>query len=73
MLEMKQYQCEFCKTVYKERDKAVACEKNHKTPKTVFAKNYLSQKSEPTGYPTEISVHMDNGDTVTYTYLKKEK
>lgn len=33
MLEQKLYMCEFCRTQYKDKQKALDCEKNHHIPK----------------------------------------
>jgi len=64
--EIKQYQCTFCNTLYKDKEKAKLCEENHSKPVSVIAKKYLSYNQDKTGYPFLISVKFETGEEVAY-------
>lgn len=61
MKETKLYECEYCYTSYKDKERAKACEKNHKEIKKVVEANYLSLNSDPTGLPNKIIVEFNDG------------
>ena len=56
MKEQKLYVCEFCGTQYKEKSKALECEKNHHTPKTMRQPQYHVAKCSQDGYPDRIEI-----------------
>ena len=56
MKEQKLYVCEFCGTQYKEKSKALECEKNHHTPKTMRQPQYHAAKCSQDGYPDRIEI-----------------
>lgn len=60
------YQCEHCKTQYNSKDKALECEKSHRHPKKIEKSIWIPMKDNKRGYPTRISVLMDDGEIVTY-------
>lgn len=63
MIEKTLYTCQFCNTDYTDRERAIACEKNHKTLETaVIIGVYKSQKSITDGCPTKIKVKFKNTD-----------
>lgn len=68
MIELKQYQCEICKTVYKDREKCWKCESSHKKIVTVVLTTYKPYKDENnTGfYPSKISVTFSDGNSIFY-------
>lgn len=67
MIETTLYKCEFCDTTYKDKDKAMECENNHKKPVIISNAKYISFKSDKTGYPICIDVEMEDGQVITYS------
>lgn len=63
MKEQKFYVCEYCNTKYKEKRKAVQCEKNHHSPKSFGICNYNSIIDS---YPDWIEILFDNGKCFKY-------
>lgn len=61
MKEQTLYICEFCGTQYKEKSKALGCEKNHHTPKAMGQLKYHAAKCSQDGYPERIEVAFENG------------
>lgn len=66
MKELKLYQCEICKTQYKDKAECEKCEKSHIKPKKITETMYLNFKDDNTGYPVSITVEMEDGFTITY-------
>ena len=67
MKEQKLYMCEFCNTQYKDKNDALKCEQNHKTPKKIKESKYHEAKDAPNGgYPDRIRIEFDNGETIWY-------
>ena len=66
MKEQKLYVCEFCGTQYKEKSKALDCEKNHHTPKTMKQPQYHAAKCSQDGYPDRIEIVFEDGKVVWY-------
>lgn len=67
MKEQKMYVCEFCNTQYENKNDALKCEQNHKTPKKVKELRYREAKDAPDGgYPSRIQIEFNNGKTVWY-------
>lgn len=66
MKEQKLYICEFCGTQYKEKQKALDCEKNHHIPKSMSQSQYHATKCSQDGYPDKIKVVFDNGEALWY-------
>jgi hypothetical protein len=56
MIETKLYECEYCHTSYKDKEKAKECEKNHKEIKKVVDAKYVSLNSDATGLPNKICI-----------------
>ena len=57
MTEKILYTCEFCKTDYTDKEKAIECENNHKLVETAVVQGvYKSRASIPTGEPIKIRV-----------------
>ena len=66
MKELKQYQCEHCKTVYSEKRKAEQCEKNHKVKVKVVKMVHRPVSDDASGYPLYVMVKFDDGQVVKY-------
>ena len=66
MKEQKLYVCEFCGTQYKEKSKALECEKNHHVPKTMRQPQYHVVKCSQDGYPDRIEIVFEDGKTIWY-------
>lgn len=66
MKEQKLYVCEFCGTQYKEKQKALDCEKNHHTPKSMRQPQYHAAMRSQDGYPDRIEVVFDDGKVLWY-------
>ena len=66
MKEQKLYVCDFCGTQYKEKLKALGCEKNHHTPKTMRQTQYHAAKCSQDGYPDRIEIVFEDGEAVWY-------
>lgn len=66
MLEQKLYMCEFCRTQYKDKQKALDCEKNHYIPKEMRQLQYHASKCSNDGYPNRIEIEFDDGKTIWY-------
>lgn len=66
MKEQKLYLCDYCGTQYKDKDECKKCEKGHNVPVGISGANYVSVKSNGSGYPTQIHIKMSNGETITY-------
>lgn len=68
MKEKKLFTCEICNTDYNEKDKAVACEKNHKLlEKAVIIGEYQSIEVNKNGHPNKIKVKFPGSDKfITY-------
>ena len=61
------YQCEYCGTEYRDKEKCNQCENNHKKNLKIVGKKYVSFKGDNTGYPTRIEVEFDDGERAMYT------
>lgn len=61
MKEIVQYKCEHCGTIYTDKDKALQCEKGHKSAIKIVSVHYLH-----TSYPDKILVEFDDGTTKEY-------
>lgn len=64
--EIKYYMCEICKTQYKDKEKAKACEKSHCLPVGIVDARYLSNAQNEKGYPTTITIEMADGTRQIY-------
>lgn len=66
MREQKLYLCEFCGTQYREKGKALDCEKNHHIPKSMGQPQYHAAKCPEDGYPDRIIIAFDDGKAFWY-------
>ena len=66
MKEVKLYECQHCHTRYASRLDAEKCESNHKKPKKITNRRYLSYSQCQTGYPVTITVMFEDGSTGVY-------
>lgn len=66
MKELSKYQCEYCKTEYKDKNKCMECENNHKIKPKIANMRYASYNSDHSGYPTYLNVEFEDGETITY-------
>lgn len=62
------YTCQFCNTDYADKEKAIACEKNHKKlENATIIGEYKSKNSIPDGCPVKIRVKFHGSEKlVTY-------
>lgn len=68
------YTCQFCNTNYADKEKAIACEKNHKTlDKATIMGEYKSKNSTPDGCPVKIKVKFRNLKNVLYIIDSRKK
>lgn len=63
MKELKLYVCDKCGTQYKEKQKALDCEKSHAVPQCIINPKYRANSE----YPDRITIHFSNGKMVYYT------
>lgn len=66
MKMLEKYQCEYCRTEYREKCDCEQCEKNHKVKPKIKKIFYQSYKIDRSGYPTLINIEFENGETVSY-------
>ena len=66
MKESTKYQCEYCNTEYKDKNKCTECENNHKTRPEIESMRYASYKSDNSGYPIYLNVEFEDGEVITY-------
>ena len=67
--EMKQkilYVCELCGTEYKDERAAERCERGHIMPKKIHESKFQSINVDQKGYPSRITILMENGERVEY-------
>lgn len=61
MIEKILYTCQYCNTDYADKDKAIACEENHKSIAKIEGV-YKSYNSIPDGCPVKIRVKFEGND-----------
>lgn len=66
MKEQHVFICDYCKTVYKNKEAAIACEKGHHVPRVIYKSQYVSLGVNNEGSPTYIILEMDNGSYQKY-------
>lgn len=66
MKEKKLYECEFCKTSFADKAKAMKCESNHKKIAKVQNPRYVNVDCEGTGKPITIEVVFTDGSKAIY-------
>jgi hypothetical protein len=66
MTEKKLYICDKCKTPYSSEKECKACEAGHVPAKRVRDQKYVAIANDHTGYPTYVSLVMENGMIVRY-------
>lgn len=66
MKEVAKYQCEYCHTEYREKNKCEECENNHKIKPKIDKKIYRAYNSEHSGYPYQINIKFENGEVIAY-------
>lgn len=66
MKEIKRYVCETCNTEYKEKSACERCEKTHCKPTKIINAKYISVNNNLKGYPTSITVKMEDGTEQIY-------
>ena len=66
MKEKKLYICEKCKTAYANADECKKCEESHIPAKRVRDQKYVAIENDRTGYPTYVSLVMQDGNIVRY-------
>lgn len=65
MIELSQYQCEICKTVYKNKEECQECESHHTKIVDVIPTKYHPYKRR-IAYPINVNIVFDDGETVEY-------
>lgn len=71
MKELKQYQCEYCHTLYTENLKCNKCESNHVQPIKIIQCHYHPFNVDKSGEPCSVFIEMSNGKTVRYKKIGK--
>ena len=66
MKEKKLYICKKCKTAYASDKDAQICEDSHVPAKRVRDQKYVAIANDRTGYPTYVSLVMQDGNIVRY-------
>ena len=66
MKEVAKYQCEYCHTEYREKNKCVECEKNHKIKPKIKKSVFQPYEQDRSGYPMRINIEFENGEVITY-------
>lgn len=63
MIKKTLYTCQICNTDYADKEKAIECEKNHKTLEgAAFAGEYKPNGMIGDGYPVKIRVKFKDSD-----------
>ena len=63
MIEKTLYTCQICNTDYADKEKAIACEKNHKALEgATFVGEYKSKRQTADGCPVKIRVKFKGYD-----------
>ena len=71
MRKVEHFICEICGTEYAERQKALVCERSHKTDLAIKSARYLSYGQAKTGLPCSIEVeYMDGKQKKTAVYKR---
>lgn len=66
MKEQKIYVCDFCGTQYKDKQKALYCEKFHHSPRNFKNSKYHAASCPGGGYPDYIEIEFDDGKVIRY-------
>ena len=66
MKKVEHYICEICGAEYRDKNTCAECEKGHRTPVSIEKARHIPIRNNKKGYPTAITVKMDNGELVTY-------
>lgn len=66
MKELSKYQCEYCKTEYRNKSDCMECEANHKTTTRIKEKKYLPYNNDRSGYPIDINIEFVDGKVIKY-------
>lgn len=70
MKELKQFQCEICKTIYADMEECKECEGSHRKAKSIVRQYFRPQQDGGLKYPYRIVVEMEDGSSVFYDYKK---
>lgn len=62
MLEQVLYMCECCKVQYKEKEKAMACERSHRKNTIIKDFKYHAMSA----YPDRVLISFENGENIWY-------
>ena len=63
MIEKILYSCQICNTDYTDKEKAIACEKSHKSLKTAaIVGEYKPNGMIAEGYPIKVKVKFEGSD-----------
>ena len=66
MIEKKLYICDKCKTAYTSEEECKECEEGHVPAKRVRDQKYVSIANDKTGYPTYVSLVMEDGRIIRF-------
>lgn len=69
MKELKQFQCEYCNTIYKSKSECEFCEKGHDRLKSIKEVEYRSVKNAGE-FPHRIKIETDDGCILQYEFVK---
>ena len=65
MKEVKQYKCEYCGTLYSDKNECAACEKQHVVPREIVIVHHRP-KGVCAAYPPRIDVAFSDGTIQHY-------
>lgn len=66
MKELHLWECEKCHAQYETQQEAENCEKRHQIPQKIIRAHYQPITTDQTGYPFQIYVRFENGDSMLY-------
>lgn len=61
MKTVEHFICEICKEEYKEKDKCMECEDNHRKPIGIVSSKYSPIRLDKTGLPITITIEVEGG------------
>ncbi len=67
MKELKQFQCEYCNTVYKSKSECESCEKGHIRLLSIKSAKYHAVKNDGE-FPHRIEIETNDGRIVQYDF-----
>lgn len=66
MNEVKRYECSICKTIYSDKNKAIKCEREHKTGLKLVDAKYESIYFRDISFPIYVELQAPDGTKMIY-------